>query len=50
MTRKSLEKLLIVLLLSLPAGACGVKPDSVAPPAGAEEIQFPRSYPTSIEE
>lgn len=49
MMRKKLGKFLFVLMLSVPVMACGVKPDSMEPPPGAEDTPFPRTYPTALE-
>jgi hypothetical protein len=38
--------LLYILAITVPLAACGVKPKSVKAPEGAEEIVFPRTYPT----
>ena len=32
-------------LLVLPLSGCGIKPSSVDPPPGAENLKFPRTYP-----
>ncbi|QQG37488.1 MAG: hypothetical protein HYS17_08770 [Micavibrio aeruginosavorus] len=32
-------------LMSMGLCGCGVKPDSLSPPPGAEETVFPRTYP-----
>lgn len=37
----------LALLATLLLGACGIKPGSVEPPAGAEGKEFPRTYPAS---
>lgn len=34
-----------LLALSMALGACGIKPSRVEPPAGAENTQFPATYP-----
>lgn len=44
-----IKKILAILMLSVPLTACGVKPDFVDPPQGAEEVTYPRTYPTSKE-
>jgi len=36
---------ILIIILSLPIAACGVKPKSVDAPVGAEDVQFPRTYP-----
>ncbi|MCB1530767.1 MAG: hypothetical protein H6853_06360 [Rhodospirillales bacterium] len=47
MNRKRIYSLLITALLTLPAGACGVKPGQVDPPADTDlkENVYPRTYP-----
>lgn len=32
-------------MLSILLSGCGVKPARLSPPAGAEDTQFPRTYP-----
>jgi predicted small lipoprotein YifL len=36
----------LLLLLSVPLAACGIKPKSVEAPQGADKDTFPRTYPT----
>jgi len=43
--RRRLTGVAALLLLVLPLGACGKKPDQVDPPPGAEQSTFPRTYP-----
>ena len=38
-----LRYVLMIVLLSLTA--CGIRPDEVDPPPGAEKVVFPRTYP-----
>ncbi|MCB9991691.1 MAG: hypothetical protein H6867_10055 [Rhodospirillales bacterium] len=33
------------LCIALSLSSCGIKPDSVEPPPGAESKEFPRTYP-----
>lgn len=44
---------LTVLCLSLSAivflSGCGVKPSRLDPPPGAEDSEFPNTYPSSVE-
>lgn len=49
MRRRVIEKILVILMLSVPLAACGVKPGFVDPPEGAEDAVYPQTYPTSIE-
>lgn len=35
----------LLLLTFLSLTACGVKPGTVEPPEGYEDVQFPRTYP-----
>jgi predicted small lipoprotein YifL len=37
--------ILLLALFSLPIAGCGVKPNSVDAPEGAEEVVFPQQYP-----
>jgi hypothetical protein len=50
MARKTIAKLLLILMISLPAGACGVKPNSVEIPDRPVDQPYPRTYPTSIDQ
>jgi hypothetical protein len=34
-----------LLILVLPLTACGIKPDHVDPPPGAESLVYPKTYP-----
>jgi len=45
MSERSILYAIIILALSMPLAGCGIKPGRVAPPPGAEEIEFPRTYP-----
>lgn len=36
---------LVLSILSMPLGGCGIKPESVDPPPGAEDTVFPATYP-----
>jgi predicted small lipoprotein YifL len=38
--------LLILLLLSVVATACGKKPGALDPPEDSKNIPYPRTYPT----
>jgi hypothetical protein len=52
MTRKSALAFCFsasLLLLSMLTAACGVKPSHVDPPPGAENTDFPRTYPAPDE-
>ena len=48
-TMKTLKRrfaILVVMILSFAMlGACGVKPESVEPPAGVQHDTFPNTYP-----
>ncbi|MEM7679872.1 MAG: hypothetical protein AAF182_02585 [Pseudomonadota bacterium] len=39
-------RLFFALSIILFTCACGVKPGNVEPPAGSENTNFPRTYPT----
>lgn len=36
---------ILIVVISLPMAACGVKPKTVDAPIGAEDIKFPQQYP-----
>ncbi len=47
MTRNNFVYIASALLLSIALGGCGIKPDQLKPPAGYEEKDYPRTYPSS---
>ncbi len=40
-----MKNLVILFLGCIILGGCGVKPNRVDPPVGAEQSEFPRTYP-----
>jgi predicted small lipoprotein YifL len=40
-----LKTICLILLLSVPLAACGIKPNSVDAPQGVDQDAFPRTYP-----
>lgn len=43
--RPVLVYIILMVLMSMMATACGTKPASLSPPPGAEDTPFPRTYP-----
>ncbi|MCB1783480.1 MAG: hypothetical protein KDI13_05740 [Alphaproteobacteria bacterium] len=44
-THKQKITLALFAIATLGLSACGIKPSHVDPPAGAEDVTFPRTYP-----